>query len=102
MSAQNTSTDSLIGRVAREMTTLPEEDLPLVVEFVEYLKRQRGTPPKRRLTVAEVRSEARRRAGQLGALPRSEIVTRFQEIADAIRQEAVTGGTAVDGDWQSD
>jgi len=102
MSTHNPTADSLIGRVARELTSLPEEDLPLVVEFVEYLKRQRPAPPQRHLSVTEIRVEARRRASQLGTLPRAEIVARFQELAEAIRQEAVTGGSAVEGDWQSD
>ena len=102
MSTHNLAADSLIGRVARELTSLPEEDLPLVVEFVEYLKRRRPTPVQRPLSVAEIRSEARRRASQLGALPRAEIVARFQELAEAIRQKSVSDGTAVEGDWQGD
>ena len=102
MSMPRSTAENLIGQVTRELATLPEEDLPLVVEFVEYLKHQRRAPPQRRWSVAEIRSEARRRATQLGALPRAEIVARFQELAEAIRQEAVTGGSAVEGDWQSD
>ena len=102
MSIPHSTADSLIGQVTRELATLPEEDLPLVVEFVEYLKRQRRAPPQRRWSAAEIRSEARRRATQLGALPRAEIVARFQELAEAIQQEAAARGTAIERDAQGD
>jgi len=102
MSIPRSTADSLIGQVTRELATLPEEDLPLVVEFVEYLKHQRRAPPQPHWSVAKIRGEARRRAAQLGALPRTEIVSRFQELAEAIRQETAARGMAIEGDAQGD
>ena len=94
-------TGNLIGRVASELTQLPEEDLPLVIEFVEYLKQRRVTP-KQRLSPAEMRAEARRRASLLRDVPREEIVARFRELTEEIRQEAIAKGTAIEGDWKGD
>lgn len=92
--------DSLIGRVARELTYLPEEDLPLVVEFVEYLRRQRAA--QRKMSAVEIQVEAHRRALQMKDVSRAEVVARFQALTEAIRAEAIKSGQAVDGDWQSD
>jgi len=92
----------MIGRVALELTLLPENDLPLIIEFVEYLKRQCRAMPQPRLSVAEMRTEARRRATLLREVPRTEIVSRFQELTEEILQEAIARGTAIEGDWTGD
>ncbi len=100
MLASTQNADSLIGRVARELTYLPEEDLPLVVEFVEYLRRQRVSQQK--TSAAEIQAEAHRRALQMKDVPRTEVVARFQALAEMIRADAVTKGQAIEGDWQRD
>jgi hypothetical protein len=92
--------DSLIGRVARELTYLPEEDLPLVVEFVEYLRHQRVA--QRKTSAVEIQAEAHRRALLMKDVSRSEVVARFQALAEAMRAEAIKSGQAVEGDWQGD
>ena len=88
--------DSLIGRVARELTYLPEEDLPLVVEFVEYLRRQRAD--QRKTSAADIQAEAHRRALQMKDVSRAEVVARFQALTEAMRAEAIKSGQAVDGE----
>jgi hypothetical protein len=102
MAIRKATAPSLIGRVAVELTRLPEEDLPLIIEFVDYLKRQRQSAPQRTLSVAEMRAEAHRRASLLRDVPRAEVVARFQELAEEIRQEAIAKGTAIEGDWRGD
>jgi len=97
----SSATKATIGRVASELTQLPEEDLPLVVEFVEFLK-QRQAKSVQSLTLAEMRAEARRRAALLQNVPREEIVARFRELTKEIRQEAIAQGTAIEGDWVGD
>ncbi len=84
---ENATAPGLIGRVALELTKLPEQDLPLVVEFVDYLQRRQAAP-QGVLSVAEMRAEARRRAGLLRQVPRHEIVARFRELTEEIRREA--------------
>ena len=97
----SSATKATIGRVASELTQLSEEDLPLVVEFVEFLK-QRQAKSVQSLTLAEMRAEARRRAALLQNVPREEIVARFRELTKEIRQEAIAQGTAIEGDWVGD
>ena len=95
------ATKATIGRVASELTQLSEEDLPLVVEFVEFLKQRRARPVQR-LSLAETRAEARRRAALLQNVLREEIAARFRELIEEIRQEAIAQGTAIEGDWVGD
>ncbi len=92
---------TLIEQVTSELAQLPQEDLPLVIEFVEYLKERKETL-RPRLSPAEIRAEARRQATLLRDVPRDEIVVRFQELAEEIRQEVIVKGTAIEGDWQGD
>jgi|GEM_PF-3565345 len=94
--------ERLIGQVVSDLTILPEEDLTLVVELVDYLKRQRRFMPGAHLSAAEMRREARRRAQLLRDAPRSEIVVRFQRVAEEIRQQAIARDGAIDGDLLSD
>ena len=47
-----------------------------------------------------MRAEARRRGGLLQDVPRAEIMARFRELAEEIRQEAIAKGTAIEGDWE--
>ncbi len=96
-----TMSPTLVGQVVSELTRLPEEDLSLVVEFVEFLKQRRATPTQR-LSPAEMRAEARRRATLLRDVPREEIVARFRELTEEIRQEAIAKGMAIEGDWRGD
>ncbi|HRJ41931.1 MAG: hypothetical protein KJZ86_23510 [Caldilineaceae bacterium] len=94
--------ERLIGRVASDLTVFPEEDLTLVVELVDYLKRQRPATHRVPLSPAQIRMEARRRAQLLCDVPRTEIVARFQQVAEEIRQDVIARGLAIDGDLLSD
>jgi hypothetical protein len=35
-------------------------------------------------------------------MPREQLVARFVEVGEQIRQEAIAKGTAIDGDWAGD
>lgn len=102
MAVKSATATGMIGRVASELTWLPEEDLPLVVEFVDYLKRRCQITPRRRLSVTEMRAEAQHRACLLRDVPRDKVVARFRELTEEIRREAIAKGTAIEGDWSGD
>ena len=102
MAVKNPDTNELIGQVVVKVTQLSEEDLPLVIEFVDYLVQQRQTISTPRLSVSEIRAKARERAKSLSDVPRTEIVARFQALTEDIRQTAITKNTAVEGDWLGD
>jgi hypothetical protein len=92
----------MIGQLALKLTELADDDLPLVVEFVDQLDRQRSEEPHRRLSTAEIRELAKRRAAKLADVPREQVAARFEELAEEVRQEAIDKGTAIDGDWHRD
>lgn len=99
--ARNEAAQVSIGQVATRLTELPPEDLRLVVDFVEYLKERRPSPPNA-VSAAELRAEARRRASLLKDVPREQLATRFAELTEEIRREAIEKGTAIEGDWVGD
>ena len=89
-----------IGEAASKLTALPEEDLPLVLEFLDSLER-RALPPSS-LPVARIRELAKERARRLAHVPREVLMARFLELGEEIRQQVIARGTAVDGDWAGD
>jgi hypothetical protein len=91
----------VIGQLAVKLSSLPDEDLELVAEFVSLLEK-RPLESARRLSAAEIREKARRRARLLHDVPREQLVARFIEVGEQIRQEAIAKGTAIDGDWTGD
>ena len=88
----------VIGQLALKLAELPEEDLQLVAEFVDHLGEKGPVDPLSSLSVEEMREEARRRARLLGDVPREQLVARFIEVGEQIRQEAISKGTAIDTD----
>jgi hypothetical protein len=102
MSVKSLATPSVIGQVALKLAKLPEGDLRLVLELVDYLEEQHPSEPTKSTSPAVIRAEARRRAALLMDVPREQLVARFVELGDEIRREAIRKGTAVDGDWTGD
>jgi hypothetical protein len=92
----------VIGQLALKLSSLPEEELQLVAEFVEWLEERRPVEPARPRSAAEIREEARRRARLLRDVPREQLIARFLEIGEQVRKEAIEKGTAIDGDWTGD
>lgn len=58
--------------------------------------------PARSPSAAEIREEARKRARLLPDVPRDQLVARFVEVGEQIRQEAIVKGTVIEGDWTGD
>jgi hypothetical protein len=102
MPRESTAAPQMIGKLAVRLTDLPEEDLRLVVQFVDCLGEKRSVDSPPLLSAAEMRMEALRRARLLRDVPREQLIARFFEVGEQIRREAISGGTAVDGDWTGD
>jgi hypothetical protein len=101
MPAKPAAAPQVIGQLAAQLSSLAEEDLQLVAEFVSLLEKRSPEPP-RLLSAAEIREKARRRARLLHDVPREQLVARFAEVGEQIRKEAIANGTAIDGDWTGD
>lgn len=70
------------------------------MELVDYLEEQHPPGTAKRVSLAEIREEAQRRAVLLKDVPREQLVARFVELGDKIRREAVRKGMAIDGDCE--
>lgn len=99
--APNPNAARWIERCAPRLAELPEEDWPLVLDFVEYLKRRRETL-RQENRVAEIRIAARQRAKELEFVPREQIAVHFDQLVEEIRQSVIANDTAIEGDWQGD
>jgi hypothetical protein len=71
------------------------------MQFVRKLK-QRQSIAARRLSVAEIRANAKRLATEMGDMSRAEVMAQFRATTERIRLQAIADGTAIEGDWQSD
>ena len=100
--SSRSSAPQVIGQLALKLSSLPEEDLQLVAEFVENLEERRPVAPVRSRSAAEIRDEARRRARLLRDVPREQLIARFLEVGEQIRKEAIEKGMAIEGDWTGD
>lgn len=98
----STSTPTLIGHVASRLTVLPPDDLRLVIDFLNLLEERHAPKPAVPPSAVRLREEAKRRAGLLKDVPREQLVARFAELAEQVRQEAIEKGTAIEGDWVGD
>lgn len=101
MPAKRATAPDVIGQVALKLTAMPEEDVRLVIELVDYLEGKRSEP-KASWSPMEIVAEAQRRSELLKDVPRDQLVARFAELGEEIRQEAIAKGTSIDGDWTGD
>lgn len=92
---------SLVREAVIEVAQLPDQDLLVVMQFMREL-RERQTISAPRPSVSEIRAEAKRLAADMGNLSRAEVMAHFRTTTECIRAQAVTDGTAIEGDWRGD
>jgi len=73
-----------------EVAQLPENELLIVIEMVDSLKKQRIHP--NRVIAAEIIARAKARATETSHLSRSELMQEFGDILESIRAEAISRG----------
>lgn len=101
MTQTQPASDSLLRRVIANVAQLPDTELLLVNEFIDDL-RQHPVRRQPNPAILEIREEVKRRAAELKRLPRADLVQRFTAVTEAIRQEAIANGTALEGELESD
>ncbi len=84
------SSENMLREVIIDVARLPEEDLPLVAEFVEKLK-QRSVPATPRPNAVTLRAEVRRKAAALAGVPREQLAAQFLQLVDDLQAEAMCG-----------
>ncbi len=91
----------LFRRAVVELAELPDADLASVVEYVAELKRHKvrrgsSTAAQEMLALAHARAE------ELRALPREQIVQRFNAAVEQIRAQVIENNTAITSDYHGD
>lgn len=100
MVTQALAPQDLIRKAVIEVAQLQENELLVVIETVESLKKQRARP--NRESAKEIVARAKARAEETRNLPREELMNKFSDTLDAIRAEAIKNGTAIEGELESD
>jgi hypothetical protein len=100
MNANTIDTEKLLRQVITSVAQLPPDDLLVVYETIADLKQKesRKTP----LTSAEILARAKARAEEMKHLSHEEVVQRFIDAMDRIREDAIAKGTAIDGELEGD
>jgi hypothetical protein len=90
----------LVRKAVIAVAQLQENELLIVIETVESLKKQRARPNKE--AAKEIVARAKARAAETRDLPRAELLKKFSDTLDAIRAEAIANGTAIEGELEGD
>jgi hypothetical protein len=100
MNAHPLAPQDLVRQAVIEVAQLPEDELLVVIEMIGALKKQRQNP--NREWAAEMVAKAKARAAEMSHLSREEAMEQFIRTMDAIREEAIEKGTAIEGEWEGD
>lgn len=100
MNSNALASQDLIRKAVIEVAQLEEKELLIVIEMVDTLKKQRARPNKE--LAADILAKAKARAEEVRYLSRDEAMEKFGKTLDAIREDAIVKGTAMDGEVESD
>ena len=100
MNPQTLAPQDLVRKAVVEVAQLPENELLVVIEMVNTLKKQRAHP--NRELAAKIVTQAKARAAAISHLSRDELMQEFGDTIEAIRAEAIAKGTAIEGELESD
>jgi hypothetical protein len=90
----------LVRKAVIAVAQLQENELLIVIETVESLKKQRAHA--NRESAKEIVARAKARAAEMRDLPRAELMKKFSDTLDAIRADAIANDTAVEGELDDD
>lgn len=98
MTAQTLTPQDLVRKAVVEVAQLPENELLVVLEMVDHLKKQRRHP--NRDLAAKIVAQAKTRAAETSHLSREELMKQFGETLEAIRANAIAKNTAIEGELE--
>ncbi len=98
MNPQSIAPQDLVRKAVVEVAQLPENELLVVLEMVDNLKKQRAHP--NRELAAKIVAQARERAKSTSHLSRDELMKQFGETLEAIRTDAIAKNTAIEGELE--
>jgi len=98
MTSQTLAPQDLIRKAVVEVAQLPENELLVVIEMVDNLKKQRAH--SNRELAAKIVAQAKARASETSHLSHDELMKQFKNALDAIRSDAIARGTAIEGELE--
>jgi hypothetical protein len=101
MAVKVLSSQELVRKAVIEVANLPEPALQQVLAYIEVLKGHQ-TETSKAAVAAAINTEVERLVTDMQGQLRAEVMAEFRAALEAIREQAVAQGTAIDGDWQDD
>lgn len=98
METQTLAPRDLVRQAVIEVAQLPDNELLVVIEIVDQLKKQRARPHRQQ--AADLVARAKARAVEMSLLSREALMQEFSETLGTIRAEAIAKGTALEGEWE--
>ncbi len=100
MSNIKSSDPALVGELVIRAADLPDEDLRMVVEFATRLAEARQL--EQTVQAQAILKRAKDAAERTHHKSRAELFAELEDIGERIRAQAISKGTAHNGDWQHD
>ncbi|MCC6500014.1 MAG: hypothetical protein IT313_07070 [Anaerolineales bacterium] len=98
MSQRIPAPQDLVRKAVVDVAQLPENELLVVIEMMENLKKQRIHP--NRESAAKLVAQAKARAAETSRLSRDELMKKFSQTIEAIRADAIAKNTAIEGELE--
>lgn len=99
MAQQTLALQDLVRKAVVEVAQLPENELLVVIEMVDNLKKQRAN--SNRDLAVKIVAQAKVRASETSRLSHDELMKQFKNTVEAIRADAIAKGTAIEGEMES-
>ncbi len=96
MAQQTLTPQDLVRKAVVEVAQLPENELLIIIEMIENLKKQRAN--SNRELAAKIVARAKARASATSHLSHDELMQQFKNTVEAIRADAAVKGTAIEED----
>ena len=100
MDSHSLEPEDLVRQAVIEVAQLPENELLVVIEMIDALKKQRRSGHRQQ--AAKMVAMARVRAEETKQLSREEMMEQFIHTMDAIREEAIDKGIAIEGEAEDE
>ena len=98
MSQHTLAPQDLIRKAVVEVAQLPENELLVVIEMVDNLKKQRANSTRE--LAAKIVAQAKARASETSGLSHEALMNQFKNTLEAIRSDAIVKGTAIEGELE--
>lgn len=98
MAQQTLAPQDLVRKAVVDVAQLPENELLVVIEVMDNLKKNRVNSNRDR--AAKIVAQAKARASETRQLSHDELMKQFKNTIEAIRADAIARGVAIEREFE--